>query len=99
MFLKIKVQIKVKVAANVRVRQSLQEVEKPKDVMEKFVFVCLCVLSLGGSQTFILFCWCLWLHHRLESWLRRDLIMTLMTVKHRFISAFNIHFFAPVVIL
>lgn len=37
---KIKVQIKVKVAANARVRLSLQEVEKPKDVMEKFVFVC-----------------------------------------------------------
>uniref|UniRef100_A0AAX7TG33 FERM domain-containing protein n=1 Tax=Astatotilapia calliptera TaxID=8154 RepID=A0AAX7TG33_ASTCA len=34
------VQIKVKVAANARVRLSLQEVEKPKDVMEKFVFVC-----------------------------------------------------------
>lgn len=40
---KIKVQIKVKVAANARVRLSLQEVKKPKDVMEKLVFVCLCV--------------------------------------------------------
>lgn len=40
---KIKVQIKVKVAANARVRQSLQEVEKPKDVMEKLYVLCVCV--------------------------------------------------------